>query len=96
MMITFEANSKSNAANTSRPSRHMSKGNLLLALLGLGLLAWVVAHAGSSAIVHQFKALRIALPVVIVLSVVRLVLQSFTWSASLQSEGIEVGLLRLI
>jgi hypothetical protein len=96
MMITFEANSKSSAANTSRPSRHMSKGNLLLALLGLGLLAWVVAHAGSSAIVHQFKALRIALPVVIVLSVVRLVLQSFTWSASLQSEGIEVGLLRLI
>ena len=95
-MTTFEPNSKSNAANTSSPNRHISRGNLLLALVGLGLLAWVVAHAGSSAIMHQFKALRIALPVVIVLSVVRLLLQSLTWSASLKSEGLEVGLLRLI
>jgi len=93
-MTTFEANSKFNAANASRRNRR--KGNLLLALVGIGLLAWVVAHAGSSAIVHQFKALRIALPVVIVLSVVRLLLQSLTWSASLRSEGLEVGFLRLM
>ena len=74
----------------------MSKGNVLLAILGIGLLAWVVAHAGSSVIVHQLKALKVALPIVVVLSVARLMLQSLTWSAALKNEGIEVGLLRLM
>jgi hypothetical protein len=74
----------------------MSKGNILLAVFGIGLLAWVVAHAGPAAIAHQLKALRVALPIVVALSVARLMLQSLTWSAALRNEGIEVGLLRLL
>jgi len=74
----------------------MSKGNALLAIVGVALLVWVVVHAGTSAIVHQLSALKIALPVVVTLSLARLLLQSLTWSAALKSEGLEVGLLRLI
>jgi hypothetical protein len=39
---------------------------------------WVMVHAGPSAIVHQLKALRIALPIVLALSLCRLLLQTLT------------------
>jgi Lysylphosphatidylglycerol synthase TM region len=74
----------------------MSKTNLLLAVVGVALLGWVIVHAGPSAIMHQFKALRVALPIVAVLSLARLFLQTFTWSAALRSEGVHVGMPRLI
>jgi len=91
-MTIFKADSESGNARR----RHMSKGNLLLALAGVGLLGWVIVHAGPSVIAHQLKALRVALPIVVILSLVRLLLQSVTWSSALNSEGLRVGLLRLI
>ena len=74
----------------------MKKANLFLAIVGTSLFAWVVVHAGPSAIAHQLKALRVALPIVVALSLARLLLQTFAWSAALKSEGLEVGMARLM
>ena len=86
--------SNSNASNGS--NLQTKKGSVLLVVVGILLLAWVVAHAGPSVIVHQLKALRVALPIVVALSLVRLLLQTYAWSATLKNEGLEVGMLRLI
>ncbi len=74
----------------------MKRTNSLLAIVGTALFAWVIVHAGPSAIVHQFKALRVALPIVVALSLCRLLMQTFAWSAALESEGLDVGMPRLI
>jgi hypothetical protein len=62
----------------------MRKSHLIIVLAALGLFAWVIAHVGLSTMVAQLKAMRIALPSVMVLSALRLFLQSTTWSASLK------------
>src|SRR6266581_888715 len=93
-MTTLESNSNSN--RTENSSQQLSKTNLLLAVVGIALLGWVIVHASPSAIMHQLKALRVALPIVVALSLARLFLQTFTWSAALQSEGLDVGMPRLI
>jgi len=59
-------------------------------------LVWVIVHAGPSAIVHQLKVLRVALPIVVALSLARLFLQTLAWSAALKHEGIIVRTPRLI
>lgn len=69
---------------------------MLLALIGTALFAWVVIHAGTSAIMHQLRALRIALPIVVTLSLIRLLMQTLTWSAALKNEGLRVGIARLM
>jgi hypothetical protein len=74
----------------------MTSGNLLLTFIGVTLFAWVAVHTGPSAIVHQLKALRIALPIVLALSLCRLLLQTFTWSAALKNEGLDFGAPKLI
>jgi hypothetical protein len=56
----------------------------------------VIVHAGRSSILHQLHALRIALPIVVALSLCRLVMQTYAWSAALRSEGVEVGMARLM
>src|SRR5215471_11381610 len=70
--------------------------NVLLATIGMGLLTWVILHSRHTAIFHQLTALRYALPIVVVLSLIRLLLQSLTWSGALRSEGLEVGIPRLM
>ena len=83
-------------SNDKGGNRQMKKANLFLAIVGTALFAWVVVHAGPSAIAHQLKALRVALPIVVALSLARLLLQTFAWSAALKSEGLEVGMPRLM
>jgi hypothetical protein len=46
--------------------------------------------------VAQLRAMRIALPIVMTLSVLRLFLQSATWSASLKGENVAVNTTKLI
>ena len=70
----------------------ISKRNTVFAVIGVALWIWVMAHAGLPAIMHQLRALRVALPIVVALSLARLLLQSIAWSAALKS----VGLRRLI
>jgi len=74
----------------------MKKGHLIAAVVSLVMFAWVIAHVGFSAMLMQLKAMRIALPIVLALSVLRLLLQSITWSASLQSEHVSVDTAKLM
>ena len=73
----------------------MKKAELAVAFVAVTLFAWVLAHVGLATLVEQLKALRIALPIVLVLSLLRLLLQSIAWSASLKGERIYVDTLRL-
>src|SRR5882724_4466964 len=74
----------------------MKKGHLVAAVVALVLFAWVIAHVGFSALLAQLKAMRVALPIVLGLSVLRLLLQSTTWSASLESEHVSVNTTKLM
>jgi hypothetical protein len=62
----------------------MRKIQLIIAFTALMLFAWVIAHVGVAAMATQLKAMRVALPIVMALSALRLFLQSITWSASLK------------
>jgi hypothetical protein len=73
----------------------MKKAELAVSLIAVTLFAWVLAHVGVSAIVTQLKAMRIALPIVVGLSLLRLLLQSIAWSASLKGENVYVDTSRL-
>jgi hypothetical protein len=72
------------------------RNSLLLASIGAAAFTWVVVRAGEAGIAQQLKAIRVALPIVVVLSMARLLMQTLAWSAALQNEGIDVGLLRLV
>jgi len=68
----------------------MKKGYLIIAITAVLLFTWVMAHISLSSMVEQVKAIRIALPIVLTLSTLRLYLQSLTWSASLEGEHLSV------
>jgi hypothetical protein len=74
----------------------MKKGHLIAAVVALVLFAWVTAHVGFSAMLVQLKAMRVALPTVLALSLLRLFLQSITWSASLEGEHVSVDTKKLM
>src|SRR5438105_11441682 len=74
----------------------MKKGHLIADALSLVMFAWVIAHVGLSAMLVQLKAMRVALPIVLALSVLRLFLQSITWSASLEGEHVSVDTTKLM
>ena len=69
----------------------MKKLQLVIAFAALVLFVWVIAHVGLSTMMAQLKAMRVALPIVMALSALRLLLQSSTWSASLKGENIAVN-----
>jgi len=73
----------------------MKKMHLGIAFAAIVLFVWVLAHLGLSTLVEQLKAMRIALPIVLALSVLRLLLQSVAWSASLKGAQISVEIPRL-
>ena len=74
----------------------MRKIHLIIAVAALVLFAWVIAHVGLSTMVAQLKAMRVALPIVMALSALRLFLQSTTWSASLKGANVAVNRTTLI
>ena len=74
----------------------MKRTQLIIALAAVVLFGWVIARVGLPAILAQLKAMRVALPIVMALSVLRLLLQSATWSASLKGENVTVNTTRLI
>jgi hypothetical protein len=74
----------------------MRKSHVIAALVAVVLFAWVIVHIGVPVLVREFTAMRIALPIVLVLSTCRLVLQTITWSASLKGQGISVARTKLI
>lgn len=74
----------------------MKKGHLIAAAISLVMFAWVMGHVGFSAMLVQLKAMRVALPIVLALSVLRLFLQSISWSASLEGEHVSVATTKLM
>src|ERR1700741_3309473 len=74
----------------------MRKGNLIAAAVSLVMFAWGIAHVGFSALLVQLRAMRIALPIVLALSVLRLLLQSIAWSASLEAEHVSINTRKLM
>jgi exosortase/archaeosortase len=74
----------------------MKKLQPIIAVAALALFAWVIAHVGVSSMAAQLKAMRVALPIVLALSLLRVFLQSATWSASLNGENVAVNRTRLI
>lgn len=74
----------------------MRKTHFIATLVALGLFAWVLRHVGLPAMVEQLKAMRIALPIVLALSLLRLFLQTATWSASLKGEDVSVAITKLM
>src|SRR5262245_42778941 len=90
------ARSESNSIVSGNSGHHhMSKGTVLLTVVGTALFVWVIVHAGPVAIIQQLKALRIALPIVVALSLARLMLQTLSWSVALKNEGLQVPTPRL-
>jgi hypothetical protein len=73
----------------------MRKVHLTVAVVAIALLAWVLAHVGLSSLVEQLRAIQVALPIVLALSILRLFLQSIAWSASLKSEQVSVDIPKL-
>ena len=73
----------------------MRKAHLIVAVVAIGLFAWVLGHVGLSTLMEQWKAIRVALPIVLALSLLRLFLQSIAWSASLKSQQVSVDIPKL-
>jgi len=75
----------------------MRKGrHLILALIGAALFTWVIARVGLPTILQQVRAMAIALPILLILSLCRLLLQTSAWSMALKGEGLTVAPERLI
>ena len=68
----------------------MRWGHVTVAILAVLLFAWVMAHMNLSSMVQQLKAMRIALPIVLSVSAIRLYLQSLAWSASLKGQQLSI------
>jgi hypothetical protein len=73
----------------------MKKAHFVVASVALALFVWVFAHVGLSTLAEQLKAMRIALPIILALSLLRLLLQSIAWSASLKGEHVSVDIPKL-
>jgi len=74
----------------------MRRAQVIFAFAAVALFVWVVAHVGLPVMMVQLKALRIALPIVVALSALRLLLQSSTWSASLRRGNVPVNTVTLM
>ena len=68
----------------------MRWGHVTVAILAVLLFAWVMAHTNLASMVQQLKAMRIAVPIVLSVSAIRLYLQSLTWSASLKGQQLSI------
>jgi hypothetical protein len=69
----------------------MHKKNVAIAAAGIGLFTFVAAKMGWSAMLYELKAVWIALPILAGLSCLRLWLQTMSWSAALEANGIHAG-----
>jgi len=68
----------------------MKKTHVVIAVVAVVFFTLVIAHMRLPSMMQQLKAIRLALPIVLALSTLRLYLQSLTWSASLKGQDISV------
>lgn len=74
----------------------MKKSHLIIGILGIALFVWVVAHISVAELIRELRAIGVALPIVFALSLCRLVLQSITWSASLDGQNASASIKKLM
>jgi hypothetical protein len=74
----------------------VKKIETILVAAGLGLLVVVVSKVGWHVAVSELRRVWIALPFLLVLSVLRLVLQTHSWKLALQQEGVKSNFGELI
>lgn len=74
----------------------MKKSHLIIGFLGVALFVWVIAHISVVEFVRELRAIETALPIVLALSICRLVLQSVAWSASLDGQGASAPITKLM
>ena len=74
----------------------MKRSHLVATCAAVALFAWVIAHVSLATMADQLKAMRTAFPIVLLLSLLRLFLQTITWSGSLEGEGVSVEKRRLM
>ena len=67
------------------------KRDLVLAFVGLSLLLFAVSRVGIHNLLQQTNVLRIGLPLIIVLSFARLILQTLAWNIALRRDGLLFG-----
>jgi hypothetical protein len=72
------------------------KTHLIAPVVAAVAFAWVIAHVGLPTMMEQAKAMRVALPIVLALSLLRLFLQTANWSESLKGEDVSVGITKLM
>ncbi|HWC19979.1 MAG TPA: hypothetical protein VG498_23395 [Terriglobales bacterium] len=73
----------------------MRKGHLIATVVSLVLFAWVIAHVGFSSFWVQVKSMCVAVPIVLALSLLRLLLQSIAWCGSLKGEQVFIDIPKL-
>jgi len=74
----------------------MKRNYLIVALVGLALLIWVIARVRVPGIVQDFSAFKIAVPVVLALSLCRLILQTSAWSQALKDQRVSIPARQLV
>lgn len=74
----------------------MKRRHLVATFAAAALFAWVISHVSFATMAEQLRAMRTALPLVLILSMLRLLLQTITWSASLEGKGVSVDKRRLM
>jgi len=72
------------------------KIEILLVAMGLALFAVVVSKIGWGAALHELRRVWIAVPLLVGLSVVRLLLQTRSWGLALREEGVRAKFGELI
>jgi len=74
----------------------MKKGHLLMVLVGTALFGWVISHMRFSDALQEFKALRLAVPIVLATSLCRLTLQTTAWSQAVKAQRLSIPAGRLM
>lgn len=74
----------------------MKKSHLVIGFLGVALFVWVIAHISLAELVQELRAICVALPIVLALSLGRLFLQTITWSASLDGQNASAPVKKLM
>jgi hypothetical protein len=72
------------------------KRDALLAAAGLGLFVFAAGRIGWSAVIRALEDARGAVAIIVGLSLVRLILQTYSWSIALRSEGIQSSVSKLM
>ena len=72
------------------------KWEAVLALFGFGLLAFAVNRIGTGPVLQAFQQAGVAILIISVLSLIRMLLQTVSWTIALRSEGVAPPLAHLL